>query len=81
MTVAAWDALCAPLIRCFSPLNIELAAPDKLHSWRQTKDVGTFNESFLSVLFHIPDITMAEKIDRYIRGLTRDTWQTLFIKT
>lgn len=79
--VPDWTTLRAALIRRFSPLNKAQAARDKLHSWRQVKDVGTFNRTFLSVLLDIPDITEAEKIDRYSRGLKRDIWQALCLKT
>lgn len=79
--VPDWATFRAALIRRFSPLNKTQAARDKLHSWRQIKDVGTFNRTFLSVLLDIPDITEAEKIDRYSRGLKRDIWQALCLKT
>eukprot|EP00170_Pyropia_yezoensis_P000123 contig_1036_g124 len=78
--VSSWDAFRAALIRRFSPLNKTQAARDKLHAWRQIKDVGTFNKTFLSVVVDIPDITEAEKIDRYTRGLKRDIWQALCLK-
>lgn len=80
-TVPNWTALRTALLRRFSPLNKIQAARDKLHSWRQIKDVGTFNRTFLSVVMDIPDITEAEKIDRYSRGLKRDIWQALCLKT
>lgn len=81
IAVPDWTGLRAALIRRFSPLNKTQAARDKLHSWRQIKDVGTFNRTFLSVLLDIPDITEAEKIDRYSRGLKRDIWQALCLET
>ena len=79
--VPNWESFRSALIRRFSPLNKTQVARDKLHSWRQIKDVGTFNRTFLSVLLDIPDITEAEKIDRYTRGLKRDIWQALCLKT
>lgn len=79
--VPDWAAFRAALIRRFSPLNKMQAARDKLHFWRQIKDVGTFNRNFLSALLDIPDITEAEEIDRYSRGLKRDIWQALCLKT
>lgn len=80
-SVSDWDTFRAAIVRRFSPLNKTQAARDKLHSWRQIKDVGTFNKSFLSIVMDIPDITEEEKIDRYSRGLKRDIWQALCIKT
>lgn len=79
--VSDWNAFRTAIVRRFSPLNKTQAARDKLHSWRQVKDVGTFNKTFLSIVMDIPDITEEEKIDRYSRGLKRDIWRALCIKT
>ena len=80
-TVHHWSTVRAALVRRFSPLNKMQAARNKLHSWRQISDVGTFNKSFLSILLDIPDITEEEKIDRYSRGLKRAIWEPLCVKT
>lgn len=79
--VSDWNAFRTAIVRRFSPLNTTQAARDKLHSWRQVKDVGTLNKTFISIVMDIPDITEEEKIDRYSRGLKRDIWQALCIKT
>lgn len=68
MTIATWDAIRAALIRRCSPLNEKQAARDKLHSWRQIKDVGMFNRTFLTVL-DILDNSAAEMMDLCSRGL------------
>lgn len=79
--VPDWTSLRNALIRRFSPLNKVQAARNKLHSWRQIKDVATFNKSFLSIILDIPEITEEEKIDRYSRGLKREIWEPLCIRT
>jgi len=76
-----WDTLRACLIRRFNHLNKVQAARNKLHSWRQLKDVGTFNKTFLSIVMDIPDITESEKLDRYSHGLKRAIWEPLCIRT
>lgn len=75
-----WPTLREALIRRFNPLNKVQAARNKLHSWRQIKDVAAFNKSFLSIVLDIPDITEEEKIDRYSRGLKHDIWELLCTK-
>jgi len=57
------------------------SARKTLHSWRQLKDVGSFNKTFLSIVMDIPDITESEKIDRYSHGLKRAIWEPLCIRT
>ena len=79
--VKDWTTLRAALVRRFNPLNKVQAARNKLHSWRQIKDVGAFNKSFLAIVLDIPDITEEEKIDRYSRGLKRDIWERLCTKS
>jgi len=76
-----WDTLRTCLVRRFNPLNKVQAARNKLHGWRQLKDVGTFNKTFLSIVMDIPDITESEKIDRYSHGLKRAIWEPLCIRT
>jgi len=80
-SVPDWDTLRTCLIRRFNPLNKVQAARNKLHSWRQLKDVGSFNKTFLSIVMDIPDITESEKIDRYSHGLKRAIWEPLCIRT
>jgi len=80
-SVPDWDTLRTCLIRRSNPLNKVQAARNKLHSWRQLKDVGSFNKTFLSILMDIPDITESEKIDRYSHGLKRAIWEPLCIRS
>ena len=78
--ISTWNELKEALIRRFSPLDKTLSARDKLATWRQMKDVGTFNTDFLRIVLDIPDITEAEKMDRYVRGLKPYIWEVLCTK-
>ena len=78
--VRDWPALREALQRRFNPLNKVQAARDLLHKWKQVKDVATFNKSFQTIVMSIPDITTAEKIDRYSRGLKSYIWESLCTK-
>jgi len=80
-SVPDWDTLRTCLIRRFNPLNKVQAARNKFHRWRQLKDVGSFNKTFLSIVMDIPDITEPEKSDRYSHGLKRAIWEPLCIRT
>lgn len=41
------------------------------------KDVARYNKSFQSIILDIPDITKAEQIGRYSRGLKSYNWEAL----
>ena len=66
--------------RRFNPLNRADKTRDKLHKWKQTKDVASFNADFQRILMDIPDITPAESMDRYKRGLKNYLWEALCLK-
>jgi len=80
-SVPDWDTLRTCLIRRFNPLNKVQAACNNLHSWRQLKNVGSFNKTFVSIVMDTPDITQLEKIDRYSHWLKRAIWEPLCIRT
>lgn len=44
------------------------------------KDVTSYKKSFQSITLDIPDITTAEQIDRYSRGLKGYIWEALCLK-
>ena len=50
---------------------------DKLAKWRQMKDVAYFNSDFKKVILDIPDIYLAEQLDRYTRGLKSYIWKEM----
>jgi len=76
-----WDTLRTCLIRRFNPLTKAQAARNKLHSWRQLKDAGSFNKTFLSIVMYTADIAESKKIGRYSHGLKRAIWEPLCIRT
>ena len=78
--VATWEELKEALLKRFNPLDKALAARDKLARWRQVKDVTSFNRDFRQILLDIPDISEAEKLDRYTRALKSHIWEPLCTK-
>ena len=67
--IETWPQLKDALVSRFDTLNKEKIARDKLHRWRQIKDVKTFNDDFQKIILDIPNISLDEQIDRYTRGL------------
>ncbi|GAB0498074.1 hypothetical protein MMPV_009415 [Pyropia vietnamensis] len=78
--VQDWGTLREALKIRFNPLNKIQAARDLLHKWKQMKDVTSYNKSFQAIVLDIPDITVAEQIDRYSRGLKSYIWEVLCLK-
>ncbi|GAB0493809.1 hypothetical protein MMPV_005095 [Pyropia vietnamensis] len=79
--VRDWQTLREALKNRFNPLNKVQAARDLLHKWKQVKDVSSYNKSFQSIILDIPDITVAEIVDRYSRGLKPYyIWEVLCLK-
>ena len=78
--ISTWDELSEHLQKRFSPLNKQESARDKLHRWRQTKDVSQFNADFQRIIADIPEITPAEAMDRYKRALKPYIWDALCLK-
>ena len=68
-SIKTWPDLKAALISRFDILNKEKIARDKLARWKQLKDVSSFNEDFQKILLDIPNISLDEQLDRYLRGL------------
>lgn len=64
-----WDAFSGALRNLFKPLNNVRRARDRLSTLRQTSSVQQFVKLFRSICLEIPDITDAEMMDRFIRGL------------
>eukprot|EP00170_Pyropia_yezoensis_P004230 contig_17377_g4241 len=78
--VTDWPTLrAAPRLR-FNHLNRVQTARGHLQTWKQMKDVKSYNESFQSIILDIPDMSMAEKIDRHVRGLKSYIWEALCLK-
>ena len=64
----------------FNVINKEKLARDKLHRWKQMKDVQMYNEDFQKIILDIPTISKEEQIDRYTRGLKPYIWREMCTK-
>ena len=78
--VTTLEEVFSKLKQRFTIINKEKLARDKLHRWKQMKDVSLYNEDFLKIVLDIPDISMEEQIDRYTRGLKSYIWRELCTK-
>ena len=76
-TITTWPQLKGALMQRFQTLNKEKIARDKLAKWRQIKDVVHFNNDFQKIILDIPDISLAEQLDRYTRGLKPIIWKEM----
>ena len=53
----------------FIPINYEVVAREKLAKLQQEKGIGNYNREFLDIMIPCKDVSDAEALDRYIRGL------------
>ena len=63
----------------FNVLNPTKKARDELAALKQTESVATYVSSFRAITLRIPDLSAAEKMDRFIRGLKDKT--RLFVES
>ena len=64
-----WQMFYDGLIAMFKPVNAKKVARDKLAVLNQTHSVVRYNSEFQQLCLQINDISEAEKLDKYIRGL------------
>eukprot|EP00190_Bangiopsis_sp_CCMP1999_P007402 CAMPEP_0198724594 /NCGR_PEP_ID=MMETSP1475-20131203/2051_1 /TAXON_ID= ORGANISM="Unidentified sp., Strain CCMP1999" /NCGR_SAMPLE_ID=MMETSP1475 /ASSEMBLY_ACC=CAM_ASM_001111 /LENGTH=425 /DNA_ID=CAMNT_0044486169 /DNA_START=478 /DNA_END=1755 /DNA_ORIENTATION=- len=64
-----FDEFVALLREQFGPLDDDLMAQNELVKLRQTGSLGEYINEFVSITLRIPDMTEAEKFDRFHRGL------------
>lgn len=69
--------LCEALKPHFNPLNKVQAARGVLHKRKPMTDFASYNKSFQAHTLKIPDITVAEQIDRYSGGIKSNIWEAL----
>lgn len=67
-----WAAFSRALIDYFQPLSATVVARDNLARLYQKSSVKAYVEEFKALVLNIPDITDAEKLDKFRRGLKRD---------
>jgi regulator of replication initiation timing len=64
-----WQMFHDGLIAMFKPVNAKKVARDKLAVLKQTHSVVRYNSELQQLCLQIDDISEAEKLDKYIRGL------------
>lgn len=69
---AAFQDFKRVLIEYFQPLSATLVARDNLARLYQKSSVKSYIEEFKTQVLNIPDITDAEKLDKFRRGLKRE---------
>jgi len=67
-----WEDFSRVLIEYFQPISATIVARDALAKLYQKSSVKAYVEEFKAQALNIPDITDAEKLDRFRRGLKRD---------
>ena len=67
--IKTWNNLKDALVSRFDRINKEKIAREKLAKWRQMKEGTSLNDDFQRIVLEIPNISMAEPIDRYTREL------------
>ena len=65
------------LTQMLQTLDKEKISCDKLAKWRKMKDITSFNSDFQKIILDIPDIALAEQLDRYTRGLKLYIWKEM----
>jgi hypothetical protein len=68
-SVIDWQTFERQLISTFKPVNSKSIARDKLAYLKQTHSVGKYNFEFTQLCLEIDDLSEAEKLDKYKRGL------------
>ncbi len=76
-----WADLKLKLQARFQPINKTKLARYKLAVWKQVKSVALYSKSFMKIITDIPNISMEEVIDRYMRGLKNHVSRELCTKT
>ncbi|CAI7800039.1 unnamed protein product [Closterium sp. NIES-53] len=68
-SVHTWDQFKQLFTAAFQPVNPELKARDRLAALKQLKSVQEYAACFRDITQEIPDLSTAEKMDRFKRGL------------
>jgi hypothetical protein len=64
-----WKEFCTQLTLAFRPTNSVQLARDRLSALHQKTSVQAYTAEFRTLALRIPDLSGAESLDRYIRGL------------
>lgn len=68
----AWAGFSSAIVDYFQPLSATIVARDVLARLYQKSSVKAYAEEFKAQVLNIPDVTDAEKLDRFRRGLKKD---------
>jgi len=64
-----WQIFYDGLLTAFKPVNSKKIARNKVAALKQTHSVQKYNDEFRTICREIDDMSDAEKLDRYMRGL------------
>jgi hypothetical protein len=78
--IETWDDFKKELTSRFQAVNAVRAARDRLANIRREKTVRGYVEAFQNLVMQIPDITNAEALDRFVRGLKPRTKQEVVMR-
>jgi hypothetical protein len=67
-----WQIFYDRMMAAFKPINNKKIARNKIAVLKQTHSVQRYNNEFRSLCREIDDMTGAEQLDRYVRGLKDD---------
>ena len=78
--IRTWKQFCTAVTDQFRPVNAVNRARDRLANLRQTGAVKGYIELFRNIALEIPDLSEAEKLDRFKRGLRPRTRQEVELR-
>ena len=69
LVLRTWPEFCQAICAHFAPLDSHEAARQKLWHTRQHRSVSEYIRDYMEVVLDIPDISEAEKLDRFVHNL------------
>ena len=69
---SSWSDFVTALKQQCTPVNQHRRARDRLAAMHQTTSVRKYSSEFMAVCLEVPDLSDAEQLDRFIRGLKPD---------
>jgi hypothetical protein len=73
--LTSWEAFTTKLRQQFVHLDQKWVARNEIHGLKQTGNVRDYSVKFRNLLLLIPDMSMPDALDKYIRGLKDFTWK------
>jgi hypothetical protein len=73
--LTTWEAFITKLRQQFVHLDQKWVARNMLHNLKQTGSVRDYSVKFRNLLILIPDMSMPDAMDKYIRGLKDFAWK------